>query len=330
MGNVRNIALEQRIFGLSDSLEDFESLALDVFRFQLEHNAVYREFCMLQRFTQPRSAKEIPFLPISFFKSHRVMCSDQQEELLFLSSGTTGQARSKHTVLAAEMYETSFLSTYKRFLGNPEHQTILALLPNYLEQGQSSLVYMVDTLIQKSQHSNSGFFLNNYRELVDVIAAEKARGNQVVLFGVAYALLDLAELKPDLSGVTVIETGGMKGRRKELTKEELHNQLKQAFQIQQVYSEYGMTELLSQAYSLRDQWFTTPNWMKIWIREVNDPKSFLVDNRSGGINVIDLANLYSCSFIATDDLGVTEGNFFRVLGRIDNSDIRGCNLLVNS
>jgi hypothetical protein len=330
MDTVRNIALEQRIFALADSIEDFENLALDIFRFQVEQNAVYREFCTLQRVTQPRSVREIPFLPIGFFKSHRVMCSNQQEELLFLSSGTTGQVRSKHNVLAAEMYETSFLSTYKKFLGNPAHQTILALLPNYLEQGQSSLVYMVDALIHKSQQPNSGFFLNNYRELVDVIATEKANRNQVVLFGVAYALLDLANLQPDLSGVTVIETGGMKGRRKELTKEELHHRLKKAFQIQQVYSEYGMTELLSQAYSLRDQWFTTPNWMKILIREVNDPKSFLVDNHSGGINVIDLANLYSCSFIATDDLGITHGNTFRVLGRIDNSDIRGCNLLLNS
>jgi hypothetical protein len=330
MVSLRNTELEDKIFTLNNSSVDFESVAIEVFEFQYKSNPVYHEYCNLLGVRNITNLADIPFLPISFFKSHSHQFWEANEKQLFLSSGTTSQLRSQHFVPYMDVYERSFLSTYNDLIGNPENQLVLALLPNYIEQGNSSLVYMVDYLIQLSKESKSGFFLGQFDELIKVIQEAKKSRKRVVLFGVAYALLDLAELKPDLSDVIVIETGGMKGRRKELTKSELHALLCQGLNLPKVYSEYGMTELLSQGYSLGNEWFHTPNWFQILIREMNDPKSFLLDGQSGGINCIDLANLYSCSFIATDDLGVKSGREFQVLGRIDNSDIRGCNLLVNS
>jgi hypothetical protein len=329
MQPIRNTALENKVFGLSNSDSEFEQVALEVFAFQLKHNSVYREFCELQQKTSPQSLREIPFLPISFFKSRKILASGLEEQLLFLSSGTTGQERSKHPVAFKEVYERSFLNGYEQLIGNPKGQVILALLPNYLEQGNSSLVYMVKELISQSADSDSGFYLKELPELVELIRILKSSGKKIVLFGVAYALLDLAELQPDLSSVTLIETGGMKGRRKELLKEELHAKLAESMNNPFIYSEYGMTEMLSQAYSLNEQWFHSPNWLRVLMREVNDPMAYVSEGKTGGINVIDLANLYSCSFFATDDLGVLKGDNFKILGRFDNSDIRGCNLLVN-
>lgn len=320
-------ALREKIFSIQTQ-EQFNEVALQVFAYQYEHIAVYRQFVDLLNRPQPRHYLEIPFLPISFFKTSRIAKENIAEELLFKSSGTTGQVRSQHFVEDASLYQQSFSLAYKQLLGNPEEQVILALLPNYLEQGNSSLVYMVDDLIKQTLNPLSGFLLNNPEQMMQRYEEALSTNKQVVIFGVSYALLDLAEQQMDFSKAIIIETGGMKGRRKELSKEELHQELIQGLNVSYISSEYGMTELLSQAYSNKEGLFETPNWMKICIRDVNDPFTFLEDNKSGGINVIDLANLNSCSFIATEDLGKKEGELFRILGRIDVSDLRGCNLMV--
>lgn len=321
--------LEKEIFSCSTDSNSFEQLALKVFEFQYQNIPIYRSFVDSLNITKPNSILEIPFLPISFFKSHKVIVENKSATKVFKSSGTTGDNRSEHHVVDEEMYKRSFLPTYENQIGNPKNQIIIALLPNYVSQGDSSLVYMVNELIQRTKHPKSGFYLENIKDLPKVIKDLKKVGKQIILFGVSYALLDLAELKPNLEGVTIIETGGMKGRRKELLKEELHFELKNSFEVNYISSEYGMTELLSQAYLNKDEEFITPPWMKVLVREVNDPFNFLMEGRSGGINVIDLANLYSCSFIATQDLGKLTENGFKIIGRYDNADIRGCNLLVN-
>jgi hypothetical protein len=329
MQTKRNIQLEDDVFRLSSDPSRFEEIALKVFQFQVTHNLVYKEFCEIQGRTTPKSLKEIPFMPISFFKTKSIISAGLVEQELFLSSGTSGLERSKHLVAFTDVYRRSFLQAYSELIGNPEEQVIIALLPNYLEQGNSSLVFMVSELIARSKQKESGFYLNELTVLVELIQSIQSTNRKIILFGVAYALLDLAVLKPDLSGVTIIETGGMKGRRKELLKEELHHVLSSQMNHPVINSEYGMTEMLSQAYSKEEQWFHSPKWLKILIREVNDPLSYVKDGKTGGVNVIDLANIYSCSFFATDDLGVCKGDFFKILGRFDNSDIRGCNLLVN-
>lgn len=324
----RDIALENEIFNVTPS--SFEAVALAVFSFQFKHNKVYQKFCKLVHKTSPKVLSEIPCMPITFFKHEKVVTHDVNPELIFKSSGTTQSGRSSHYVLCKEMYERSFFTMYKQCFGPLENQVVLALLPNYLEQGDSSLVYMVDHLIRKTQDSKSGFYLNNRQDLINTIHKLKNdSAKKVVLFGVSYALLDLAEENVDLSDVTVIETGGMKGRRKELVKEELHELLKKGLNLSHVNSEYGMTELLSQAYLANGLNFKSPPWMKVKIRDVNDPLSVMPNGHTGGVNIVDLANLYSCSFIATDDLGKKEADFFKILGRFDQSDIRGCNLLVS-
>lgn len=320
--------LENRIFAASK--DTFESLALEVFAFQYQHCTVYRNFVDLLGKTKPKNVSEIPFLPIEFFKSQEIISQHKKAELTFMSSGTTGQIRSKHLVADSTLYIRSFELTYRAQIGNPEEQLILALLPNYLEQGQSSLVFMVDKLIQLSKNEFSGFYKDNFTALLEAYQKGIAAGKKVILFGVSYALLDLAELKPKLSEALIIETGGMKGRRKEISKEELHQILKDAFQVQYIASEYGMTELLSQGYSDQSAYFSLPPWMKILIRDTNDPFSYLPDNKTGGINVIDLANLYSCSFISTQDLGQLNESKLKLMGRFDNADIRGCNLLIEN
>jgi hypothetical protein len=277
---------------------------------------------------EPSSLKEIPFLPISFFKSHEVRSGTRDVETIFKSSGTTGMIRSQHFVESIEMYRKSFLSTYIHQYGSLEDQVILALLPNYVEQGNSSLVFMVDDLIQKTKNPLSKFYLDDLNELLIAYQQAVQSNKKVIIFGVSYALLDLAELKPDLSKAIIIETGGMKGRRKEMTKEELHLELKTAFQVPYISSEYGMAELLSQAYSDQDGLFDFSPWMKALIRDVNDPFCYLVEGKTGGINVIDLANLYSCSFISTQDLGKIQNKQLQLMGRFDHSEIRGCNLMV--
>ncbi|MDB3907007.1 acyl transferase [Crocinitomicaceae bacterium] len=317
--------LEERIRNFDSS--DFESLALDVFRFQYENVPDYREYCNYSGRTNPSTLEQIPFLPIRFFKSHQIIANNFEPEVLFKSSGTGGE-RSTHFVAFKDLYRHTFQKIYQNQIGNPNDQVILALLPNYLEQGESSLVFMVDQLIQNSQSKLSGFFLSEYDALIERYQQATSLGKQVVIFGVSYALLDLAMRNPDLSKATIIETGGMKGRRKEMTKAELHQSLKTGLNCENISSEYGMTELLSQGYSAKDGLFVPGHTMRILIREVNDPFHYIANGKTGGINIIDLANLYSCSFIETQDLGKLHENGFEIMGRFDHSDVRGCNLMV--
>lgn len=315
------------IFSIQNE-EDFEYWAMKIFAFQYENTSVYREFCDLIGKNKPKNLSEIPFLPISFFKSHQVKHNDLPVQLTFKSSGTSGMERAKHFVQVPELYNQSFRLTYSGQIGRPSDQVILALLPSYLEQGESSLVHMVNDLIKQSNSELSGFMLNDLETVESIYKKALDENKKVVIFGVSYALLDLAEKGLDLSQATIIETGGMKGRRKELTKEALHLELQNGLNCKSISSEYGMSELLSQAYSKEDQLFSMPSWMCIKLRETTDPFSMLTKNKTGGINVIDLANVYSCSFIATQDLGRLEQGKLRLMGRFDQSDIRGCNLLV--
>jgi len=311
---------------------NFQDLSLKVFQYQAVNNLIYKEYlnrigCEIKTID---SLEKIPFLPISFFKTLDIITENQIPQQIFLSSGTTGMERSKHLVAKTELYEESFRVGFTHFFGNIRDYTILALLPSYLEQKDSSLVYMVNDLIKQTKNTASGFYLNEYQLLKEKLTQLDSQGKKTLLIGVTYALLDLIEKHPfQLKNTLIMETGGMKGRRKEMIKEELHSILKKGFGVNKIYSEYGMTELLSQAYSLADTLFQTPPWMKILIREVEDPFTLLPIGKSGGINVIDLANINSCSFIATQDLGKIHPNGkFEVLGRFDNSDIRGCNLMV--
>lgn len=319
--------LIDRIFAIQSDA-DFAQCALDVYRFQREHVPIYKQFVDLLGKPEPQTAAEIPFLPIGFFKTHDVIADGRTPQTVFKSSGTTGMQRSRHLVADTSLYERSFYDTYCRFIGDPNEQVILALLPNYVEQGESSLVYMVDHLVRATNDPLSGFYLGEFSELLQAVEQARQTGKRIVLFGVSYALLDLAELRPDLSDVLVIETGGMKGRRKELTKEELHTELKTAFGCAYISSEYGMSELLSQAYSAKDGLFDLPAWMRVQLRDINDPLSGTLPGKTGGVNVIDLANVYSCAFLATQDLGrITDGRL-QLMGRFDHADLRGCNLLV--
>lgn len=305
---------------------------MKVFRFQYENSAVYREFCDLikRNPTNVKTITDIPFLPIQFFKSHQVISSKNNAEQIFTSSGTTGSETSKHYVTDISLYEQSYRLGFSQFYGNIENYVVLALLPSYLERDGSSLIYMVDDLIQSSKHPESGFYLHDYDTLSEKLIQLDKNGENILLIGVTYALLDLIEKqKFGLKNTIVMETGGMKGKRKEIIRTELHEILFDGFGVSQIHSEYGMTELLSQAYSNGNGIFECPPWMQILIRDSEDALTYLPDGKTGGINVIDLANLNSCSFIATQDLGKKNPNHsFEVLGRFDNSDIRGCNLMV--
>jgi hypothetical protein len=312
-----------------NSEEEFERAVWKTFHFQIENCSVYRDYVRLLDKLEANQLKDIPFLPIFFFKSHSVTSGDAEVSKVFQSSGTTGMKRSKHHVIDLDWYEKSYLWSYEKFIGSPQNQVILALLPNYLEQGDSSLVYMVHDLIQQSQSSLSGFVLNDVAEISKRYDEAIGIGKQVVIFGVSYALLDLADQNIDLSKALVIETGGMKGRREELSKAELHAILKEKLNLSAVYSEYGMTELLSQAYSKKDGIFHCPPWMKVVIRDVYDPFQFQENGKRGGVNIIDLANIYSCSFIATQDMGRLVEEGFVLEGRLEMADLRGCNLLID-
>jgi len=322
--------LEKEIFNINTP-KDFQRLALEVFRFQYENVQVYRTFCNLlnTNVSEVKTVENIPFLPIQFFKNKKIIAESLSEEIVFTSSGTTGSITSKHYVADLNLYEKSFLNAFERQYGNPSGFTILALLPSYLEREGSSLIYMVESLIEKSKNSNSGFYLYEMDALIEKLKFLEESGQKTILIGVSYALLDLIEKSRfQLKNTIVMETGGMKGRRKEMIKEELHQILKRGFGVSEIHSEYGMTELLSQAYSVGNGFFSCPLWMKILTRDAEDAQSYTL-GKTGGINVIDLANLYSCSFIATQDLGKTYDNgTFEVLGRFDSSDIRGCNLMV--
>jgi hypothetical protein len=320
-------ALIDRIFSIRTE-QEFNRCALEVYQFQKAHVPVYKTFLELINRPKPTHYLEIPHLPIAFFKTHRIIAENKEVQQVFKSSGTTGMVRSAHFVADVSVYERSFVPTYEQFLGKLEDQVIFALLPNYVSQGESSLVYMVDKLISGTKNPLSGYYLESPESLLAAISEGRKTGKKLVLFGVSYALLDLAELKPDLHDVTIIETGGMKGKRKEMTKEEMHRELISGFGCEYIASEYGMCELLSQAYSDKNGVFELPAWMKISLREVNDPFELVKPEKTGGVNVMDLANIYSCAFIETQDLGRMENNKLRLMGRFDHSDVRGCNLLV--
>ena len=312
--------------------DEFNAAALAVFKFQYTNNLVYQEFCNLlnKNIVSVTNYTDIPFLPIQFFKSKKVLIQNATPEITFSSSGTTGTVTSKHYVSNVQVYIDSYLKGFKYFYGDIREYCVLALLPSYLEREGSSLIYMADDLIKKSDHPDSGFYLNNIDALVTKLQALEKKGVKVLLIGVSFALLDVAEqYNLNLKNTIVMETGGMKGRRKELIREELHQELQKGFGVTEIHSEYGMTELLSQAYSKGNGIFNTPPWMKILTRDPEDPLTLQAIGKTGGINVIDLANVNSCAFIATQDLGkVHQDNSFEIIGRFDNSDIRGCNLLV--
>lgn len=333
------------VFGITTP-EQFKQAAIAVFNYQFENNQLYNHFVNSLNIKPDnvQSLEQIPFLPIEFFKSHVVVTQKSKayqpqggqkftlsetevSEEIFTSSGTV---QSKHYVKDVSVYERSYRNAFELFYGNIEEYCILALLPSYLERGGSSLVYMVEDLIKRSKHIDSGFYLDDYDTLIHKIENLEQQRQKTILLGVTYALLDLIERKTfRLQNTIVMETGGMKGKRKEMVREELHELLCNRFGVRHIHSEYGMTELLSQAYSKGNGVFFCPSWMRILIRDTNDPLTILNENKTGGINIIDLANINSCSFIATQDLGkLHSDSSFEVLGRFDNSDIRGCNFLV--
>jgi hypothetical protein len=321
--------IKEQIFEVNENR--FLKLALAIFNYQYENTTIYRQYIDAIG-VHPKmvdSIEKIPFLPIQFFKTHQVISKlASNESIVFESSGTTGQIPSKHPIVDIDLYKKSFELGFSKFFGDIKQYCILGLLPSYLERGQSSLVFMVNHLIDDSGHELSGFYLHDHEALHETLLQLEAIHQPVLLFGVTYALLDFAEKYPiKLHSTQIIETGGMKGRREELIRDEVHSILKKAFSIDNVYSEYGMTELLSQAYSKSDGIFETPAWMKILIRDINDPFSISTSGK-GLINIIDFANLHSCSFIATDDMGeLFENGLFCVNGRLDHSELRGCSML---
>jgi len=312
---------------------NFEDIALRLFQFQYKNNLLYRTY--VQHLGKDpalvNSMAKIPFLPIRFFKSHTVVCGTWEPEVVFTSSATTGSTVSRHFVWSLDFYLENALSIFQHFYGSIDNYHFLALLPSYLERSGSSLIAMIDHFIKKDLTGQSGFYLNNYDDLALQLHQLKKSDKKIILWGVSFALLDFAErAELDLSSCIVMETGGMKGRRKEWVREELHDFLCKRFNVRQIHSEYGMTELLSQAYSPGKGYFRVPDWMKILIRDINDPFQGLSEGRVGGVNIVDLANAHSCSFIESEDLGrVVEGSNFEILGRADNSDMRGCNLLIS-
>ena len=318
-----------KIFNVDD--KNFEQIAFEVFQFQYINNNIYKSYCDLLKKTPSNigDISSIPFLPISFFKSHSVMCTKKYDKV-FHSSGTTNENLSKHYVSDIHMYEQSFLKNFIDNYGDPKDYVILGLLPNYMQNENSSLIYMVNNLIELSESNDSGFFLKEYDFIIEKMKSLARENKKIILIGVSYALLDLTESKNlNFENTIIIETGGMKGRRREMIKKELHETLKERTGLKKIHSEYGMTELLSQAYSKGDGIFSCPNWMRVFVRDVNDPNFLYTNSKSGGINIIDLANVNSCSFIATEDMGSLHKNgSFEIMGRIDHSDTRGCNLLV--
>ncbi|TXC79010.1 acyl transferase [Luteibaculum oceani] len=316
----------------SSNPSDFEHCALEVFKFQYQHNEIYQSYCMLigKNWKEVNTVKEIPFLPISFFKTHKVVSGSNGHKLCFESSGTTKTNTSKHFILNPSTYESSLLNGFERVFGPAQDWVILALLPGYLERKNASLVYMVNQLISKNKSGEGAFYLNEIDRLFEDINSYLSQEKKVLLWGVTHALLEASEKlgKQSWNNLHIMETGGMKGKRKEIIRPELHQLLHKHYGTTHIFSEYGMTELLSQAY-FTDGVFTPAPWMGIQIRDIRDPFSVLSPGKSGAINVIDLANIDSCSFIATDDIGVkTNATQFNVLGRLDNSEARGCNLML--
>jgi len=323
--------LKELIFEI-DSPEKFTAHTLAIFRYQAVNNPVYSEYLKLlgKSADQVQLIRQIPFLPIDFFKSKKVITGSVSTEIVFESSGITGQTASHHNVSDKLLYIRSLSKCFDIFFGKLSQYCILALLPSYLERKNSSLVFMADVLIKASGHASSGFFLNDYQKLFESLKKLESEGKKTILLGVAFALLEFAEKFPmQLKNTLIMETGGMKGRRKKIMRAELHSVLKRSFRVKKIYSEYGMTELLSQAYSTGDGIFKTPPWMEILIRNPYDPFEYLPAGTSGGINIIDLSNIDSCAFIQTDDLGKLHvDGTFEVLGRMDSAELRGCNLLL--
>ena len=319
------------IFQISSDII-FNDVALNVFDYQYYNNDIYNKFCHNLK-KSPDTVKrieDIPFMPISFFKSHQIICKNKNPEIIFSSSGTTGAGTSKHYVANIEVYQKSFEKGFEYFYGDITDYCLLALLPSYLERQGSSLIYMTESLIKNSGHPDSGFYLHNTKELAEKLSVLQSNGQKTLLLGVSFALLEMAKAHPvSIPDIIIMETGGMKGRGKELIRAELHDILCKKFGVSKIHSEYGMTELLSQTYSKGDGVFNCPPWMKVFTRGIYDPLEILPPNSAGVINVIDLANIYSCSFIATDDLGkVFQDGSFEITGRMDASDTRGCNLMV--
>lgn len=324
--------ISDRIFSIAN-VSDFNSLAIELFNLHFSSSPVYRSFCQ-HLHVKPSAVKhyiEIPFLPVEFFKTHRILPENLVSHLAFSSSGTTNTQTSYHHIVDIELYIESFTRAFTMFYGPVTDFCILALLPSYLERSGSSLVFMVEHLMAAGKHPDSGFYLHDRHALAQQLQLMKAKKQKTLLMGVSYALLDMAEEFPmSFPELIVMETGGMKGQRKELIRNELHQILQQGFEVDAIHSEYGMTELLSQAYSEGSGRFFCPPWMKILIRDTNDPLSLVKEGKSGGINIIDLANLNSCPFIAVQDLGKLHSDgSFEVLGRFDNSQVRGCNLLIH-
>lgn len=311
--------------------QNFEKCALELFHFQYDYNKTYRDYVQFLN-VHPgdvTTISTIPFLPIQFFKYHEVKTGDFTHQHVFESSGTTGPT-SKHYIEDLDFYKKVSAKIFNSFFGNIDQSIIIGLLPSYLERNNSSLVYMVNHLIQESKNDRSGFYLNNLEILEQRLKLFSERKLAVYLFGVTFALLELAnEFQIDMKNLYILETGGMKGRGRELIREELHRKLKKAFKTNHIFSEYGMTELLSQAYLQKDGLFHTPSWMRVLIREIHDPFGHVKNGQTGIIKVIDMANVHSCAFIETEDLGVRIGDGFKVIGRLDNSDLRGCNLLLS-
>jgi hypothetical protein len=326
------LSLINNIFSVNSRQAPFQSVVLDVFNFQYQHNLVYKKWCNA---VQPNAQNptltvtEIPFLPISFFKTHKIISTEFQPQQIFESSGTTATINSRHFIKDIEMYKKSCTTAFEIFYGNIKNWCVIGLLPSYLERKNSSLIMMVDEMIKISAHPKSGFYLYDFVQLQQTLQELENTGQQTLLIGVSFALLDFAEIfSMNLRHTVVMETGGMKGRRKELTRQELHQFLEKKLGVRQIHSEYGMTELLSQAYSKGNGKFVCPPWMKVLVRDEEDPLQVNTSGK-GVLNIIDLANLYSCSFIATEDVGIVhEDGSFEVWGRLDNSDIRGCSLLV--
>lgn len=327
--------MKQNIFDIKTE-EDFQLACVETFLYQYKNVEVYRKFVDYLNINPSsiNQVSDIPFLPIEMFKNHLVLDKNAEAENYFQSSGTTQMNRSKHYIADFSLYEESIYKSFEQFIGKPEDYIFLGLLPNYSENPHSSLIYMIDFLIKKSNKPENGYFLYNHQELFDLL--QTLSDKKVILFGVSFALLDFLDYCHANSQtlqfsqtLTVIETGGMKGRKEEMTKDELLKIFQNGFKTDKIYSEYSMTELLSQAYSLGENIYKSPNWMKILVRNTEDPFSYVEEGRTGAINIIDLANRHSCAFLATQDLGKSENGSFQVLGRIDHSDIRGCSLLVS-
>ena len=321
----------EKIFNIQNH-SDFKKQCLDIYHFQYQNNYVYQNYCNMicENPININEINKIPFLPISFFKTKKILSVDKFEKV-FYSSGTTTKSRSKHFISDLKLYQESFINNFRLNYGDINQYTIIALLPNYYENKDSSLIYMVERLIKLTKSNESGFYLDDYSKLSKkLIELDIKNERKTILIGVPYALLDLIDFNQfQLNNTIIMETGGMKGKRKEMVRKELHEKLKLGFGVKKIHSEYGMTELLSQAYSKGDGVFKTPSWMKVFIRDINDAQNLDFNKKSGAINIIDLANYNSCSFIATDDMGkLVNDDEFEVIGRIDNSDVRGCNLLI--